>query len=115
MRKLLAQQREKLHSKGEAQQVLSKLNSRLFPLGIISITISIGIGIGSRLMFVLQGGSVISSVFEIFVLSMVGLFSLLNTDLTPFVFPQVAYFVVSIINSLAQSYKKRLEKEKRMD
>jgi len=40
---------------------------------------------------------VISSVFEIFVLSM------------------VAYFVVSIINSLAQSYKKRLEKEKRMD
>ena len=73
MRKLLAQQREKLHSKGEAQQVLSKLNSRLFPLGIISITISIGIGIGSRLMFVLQGGSVISSVFEIFVLSMVGL------------------------------------------
>ena len=73
VRKLLAQQREKLHSKGEAQQVLSKLNSRLFPLGIISITISIGIGIGSRLMFVLQGGSVISSVFEIFVLSMVGL------------------------------------------
>lgn len=63
VRKLLAQQREKLHSKGEAQ----------------------------------QGGSVISSVFEIFVLSM------------------VAYFVVSIINSLAQSYKKRLEKEKRMD
>ena len=73
MRKLLAQQREKLHSKGEAQQVLSKLNSRLFPLGIISISISIGNGIGSRLMFVLQGGSVISSVFEIFVLSMVGL------------------------------------------
>ena len=71
MRKLLAQQREKLHSKGEAQQVLSKLNSRLFPLGIISK--SIGNGIGSRLMFVLQGGSVISSVFEIFVLSMVGL------------------------------------------
>ena len=57
----------------------------------------------------------ISSVFEIFVLSMVSLFSLLNTDLTLFVFPQVAYFVVSIINSLAQSYKKRLEKEKRMD
>jgi hypothetical protein len=64
VRKLLAQQREKLHSKGEGQQ---------------------------------QGGSVISSVFEIFVLSM------------------VAYFVVSILNSLAQSYKKRLEKEKRMD
>jgi len=63
VRKLLAQQREKLHSKGEGQ----------------------------------QGGSVISSVFEIFVLSM------------------VAYFVISIINSLAQSYKKRLEKEKRMD
>jgi len=63
VRKLLAQQREKLHSKGEGH----------------------------------QGGSVISSVFEIFVLSM------------------VAYFVVSIINSLAQSYKKRLEKEKRMD
>jgi len=63
VRKLLAQQREKLHSKGEAQ----------------------------------QGGSVISSVFEIFVLSM------------------VAYFVISIINSLAQSYKKRLEKEKRID
>jgi len=63
VRKLLAQQREKLHSKGEGQ----------------------------------QGGSAISSVFEIFVLSM------------------VAYFVVSIINSLAQSYKKRLEKEKRMD
>merc|ERR1712183_166131 len=61
VRKLLAQQREKLHSRGEGQ----------------------------------QGGSVISSVFEIFVLSM------------------VAYFVVSIINSLAQSYKKRLEKEKR--
>ena len=75
VRKLLAQQREKLHSKGEAQQVLSKLNSRLFSLGIISISISIGngIGIGRRLMFVLQGGSVISSVFEIFVLSMVGL------------------------------------------
>jgi membrane protein YqaA with SNARE-associated domain len=64
VRKLLAQQREKLHSKGEGEQ---------------------------------QGGSVISSVFEIFVLSM------------------VAYFVVSILNSLAQSYKKRLEKEKRMD
>merc|ERR1712080_751309 len=63
VRKLLAQQREKLHSKGEGH----------------------------------QGGSVISSVFEIFVLSM------------------VAYFIVSIINSLAQSYKKRLEKEKRMD
>jgi len=63
VRKLLAQQREKLHSKGEGH----------------------------------QGGSVISSVFEIFVLSM------------------VAYFVVSIINSLAQSYKKRLEREKRMD
>jgi len=63
VRKLLAQQREKLHSKGEGQ----------------------------------QGGSVISSVFEIFVLSM------------------VAYFVISIINSLAQSYKKRLEKEKRID
>jgi len=63
VRKLLAQQREKLHSKGEGH----------------------------------QGGSVISSIFEIFVLSM------------------VAYFVVSIINSLAQSYKKRLEKEKRMD
>lgn len=28
---------------------------------------------------------------------------------------QVTYFVVSIINSLAQSYKKRLEKEKRID
>merc|ERR1711990_685661 len=63
VRKLLAQQREKLHSKGEGQ----------------------------------QGGSVISSVFEIFVLSM------------------VAHFVISIINSLAQSYKKRLEKEKRID
>jgi len=63
VRQLLAQQREKLHSKGESH----------------------------------QGGSVISSVFEIFVLSM------------------VTYFVVSIINSLAQSYKKRLEKEKRID
>merc|ERR1712147_123684 len=63
VRQLLAQQREKLHSRGEGQ----------------------------------QGGSVISTIFEIFVLSM------------------VAYFVVSIINSLAQSYKKRLEKEKRID
>merc|ERR1712241_930603 len=63
VRQLLAQQREKLHSKGESH----------------------------------QGGSVISSVFELFVLSM------------------VTYFVVSIINSLAQSYKKRLEKEKRID
>jgi len=63
VRQLLAQQREKLHSRGEGQ----------------------------------QGGSVISTIFEVFVLSM------------------VAYFVVSIINSLAQSYKKRLEKEKRID
>ena len=28
---------------------------------------------------------------------------------------QVAYFVVSIVNSLAQSYRKRLEREKRID
>merc|ERR1712055_1123216 len=41
-----------------------------------------------------QGGSIISSVFEKFVLLM------------------VAYFVVSIINSLAQSYEKRLSKSR---
>lgn len=63
VRRLLAQQRDKLHSRGEHA----------------------------------QGGSIISSVFEIFVLSM------------------VAYFVVSIVNSLAQSYSKRMEREKRID
>ena len=40
-------------------------------------------------------GSIISSIFEKFVLAM------------------VAYFVISIINSLAQSYVKRIEKEKK--
>jgi len=44
-----------------------------------------------------QGGSIISSIFEKFVLVM------------------VAYFVVSIINSLAQSYEKRLAKSKHVD
>lgn len=44
-----------------------------------------------------QGGSIISSVFEKFVLLM------------------VAYFVVSIINSLAQSYEKRLSKTRHID
>lgn len=41
-----------------------------------------------------QGGSILGSIFEKFVLIM------------------VAYFVVSILNSLAQSYQKRLEKSK---
>lgn len=36
----------------------------------------------------------------------------LITLITP---PQVAYFVVSIVNSLAQSYRKRMEREKRID
>ena len=40
-------------------------------------------------------GSILSSIFEKFVLAM------------------VAYFVVSIMNSLAQSYVKRLEKERK--
>ena len=40
-------------------------------------------------------GSILSAIFEKFVLAM------------------VAYFVVSIINSLAQSYVKRLDKEKK--
>jgi len=44
-----------------------------------------------------QGGSVLSSIFEKFVLCM------------------VAYFVVSIINSLAQSYEKRLKQSKHVD
>jgi len=44
-----------------------------------------------------QGGSIISSIFEKFVLAM------------------VAYFVVSIVNSLAQSYEKRLAKLKHVD
>jgi len=44
-----------------------------------------------------QGGSIISSVFEKFVLLM------------------VAYFVVSIINSLAQSYERRLSKSRHID
>ena len=44
-----------------------------------------------------QGGSIISSIFEKFVLVM------------------VAYFVVSIVNSLAQSYEKRLAKSKHVD
>jgi len=44
-----------------------------------------------------QGGSIISSIFEKFVLAM------------------VAYFVVSIVNSLAQSYEKRLAKAKHVD
>ena len=71
MRQLLAQQREKLHSKGESHQVEIQMqktfanqmantesNSVLKPKKPIDV-------------FVLQGGSVISSVFEIFVLSMV--------------------------------------------
>ena len=65
-------------------------------------------------MDVLQGGSAISSVFEIFVLSMVSCLKFAIYQLNSGHL-QVAYFVVSIINSLAQSYKKRLEKEKRMD
>ena len=36
----------------------------------------------------------------------------LITLITPL---QVAYFVVSIVNSLAQSYRKRMEREKRID
>jgi len=44
-----------------------------------------------------QGGSIISSIFEKFVLLM------------------VTYFVVSILNSLAQSYEKRLAKSKHED
>ena len=40
-------------------------------------------------------GSILSSIFEKFVLAM------------------VVYFVVSIVNSLAQSYAKRLENEKK--
>jgi len=44
-----------------------------------------------------NSGSIVSSIFEIFVLSM------------------VTYFVISIINSLAQSYHKRLTKDKRID
>ena len=44
-----------------------------------------------------QGGSILSSIFEKFVLLM------------------VTYFVVSIINSLAQSYEKRLAKSKHVD
>jgi len=44
-----------------------------------------------------QGGSILSSIFEKFVLIM------------------VTYFVVSIINSLAQSYEKRLAKSKHVD
>jgi len=44
-----------------------------------------------------QGGSLIGSIFEKFVLAM------------------VAYFIVSIVNSLAQSYEKRLAKSKRKD
>jgi len=63
VRSLLEKQKEKLHSRGAAE----------------------------------QGSSVVSTVFEMFVLSM------------------VAYFVVSIVNSLANSYQKRLDKEKRID
>jgi len=44
-----------------------------------------------------QGGSIISSIFEKFVLAM------------------VAYFIVSIVNSLAQNYEKRLAKSKHKD
>lgn len=44
-----------------------------------------------------QGGSIVSSIFEKFVLAM------------------VAYFVISILNSLAQSYEKRLAKSKHVD
>eukprot|EP00092_Neocalanus_flemingeri_P032050 GFUD01034832.1.p1 GENE.GFUD01034832.1~~GFUD01034832.1.p1 ORF type:complete len:443 (+),score=86.53 GFUD01034832.1:124-1452(+) len=44
-----------------------------------------------------QGGSILSSIFEKFVLLM------------------VTYFVVSIVNSLAQSYEKRLAKSKHVD
>jgi len=44
-----------------------------------------------------SGGSILSSIFEKFVLAM------------------VAYFVVSIVNSLAQSYEKRLAKSKHVD
>lgn len=44
-----------------------------------------------------NSGSIVSSVFEIFVLSM------------------VTYFVISIVNSLAQSYQRRLAKDKRID
>merc|ERR1711962_266252 len=44
-----------------------------------------------------NSGSIVSSVFEIFVLSM------------------VTYFIISIVNSLAQSYQKRLTKDKRID
>jgi len=44
-----------------------------------------------------SGGSILSSIFEKFVLAM------------------VAYFVVSIVNSLAQSYEKRLAKAKHVD
>jgi len=44
-----------------------------------------------------QGGSIVSSIFEKFVLAM------------------VAYFIVSIVNSLAQNYEKRLAKSKHKD
>jgi len=44
-----------------------------------------------------SGGSILSFIFEKFVLAM------------------VAYFVVSIVNSLAQSYEKRLAKAKHVD
>jgi len=44
-----------------------------------------------------NSGSIVSSIFEIFVLSM------------------VTYFIISIVNSLAQSYQKRLTKDKRID
>ena len=73
MRGLLASQKEKLHGGGVGEQV--------------------GTGLGSALYCTLycpwQGGSVLSAVFEKFVLAM------------------VLYFIVSIVNSLAQSNQQR--------
>ena len=73
MRGLLASQKEKLHGGGVGDQVGTGLGSALY----------------CNLYCAGQGGSVLSAVFEKFVLAM------------------VLYFIVSIVNSLAQSNQQR--------